>query len=142
MLSGEMEKGIDFLVSAFRNQSVELPEDKERIDDIHSDPYHRWKDITLKLEAVLRRCLIRRLWDIVEYEKPDLLFSVRFQELDKDVIRMISQETDTITVGWFSDDHWRFDDFTRFWAPQFNWLVTTAQSSLPKYEALGYQNVI
>ena len=84
-----------------------------------------------------------RLWALVRAERPDLLFSVLFkEELDKDVVRRISQETTTTTLNWFADDHWRFDSFSRYWAPCFNWVVTTAESALPKYRKLGYQNVI
>lgn len=84
-----------------------------------------------------------RLLDLVAAEKPDLLFCVLFEnELDIDTISRISRETDTVTYNWFCDDHWRFDGFTRYWAPAFNWVSTTAASALPKYRRIGYSNVI
>ena len=46
------------------------------------------------------------------------------------------------TVNWFTDDHWRFDRFSRHFAPAFDWSITTDRDSLPKYEAIGYENVI
>lgn len=83
------------------------------------------------------------LWDTVVKERPALLFCFLFKdELDKDIIGRISTNTDTITLNWFADDHWRFDDFSRYWGPMFNWVTTTASSALPKYEAIGYDNVI
>jgi spore maturation protein CgeB len=85
----------------------------------------------------------RLLWETVVGERPELLFSVLFRdELDKHTIKKISAKTDTTTLNWFCDDHWRFDDFSRHWAPMFNWVTTTASSALPKYKALGYHNVI
>lgn len=85
----------------------------------------------------------RRLLEIVRAEKPYLLFSVLFdQELDPRTIRDISENTDTVTLNWFCDDHWRFDNYSRFWAPCFNWVVTTANSALPKYKKIGYKNVV
>lgn len=85
----------------------------------------------------------RKLLDAVEAEKPDLMFTVLFKdEIDKTAIREVSENTDTITVNWFCDDHWRFDNFSRYWAPCFNWSVTTAKSALPKYREIGYKNVI
>ena len=45
------------------------------------------------------------------------------------------------TVNWFTDDHWRFDRFSRHFAPAFDWSVTTDRDSLPKYEAIGYDGV-
>jgi spore maturation protein CgeB len=84
-----------------------------------------------------------RLWDTVVGERPDLLFCFLFRdELDKDVIKRISTDTDTTTLNWFADDHWRFDAFSRYWAPRFNWVITTATSALPEYKAIGYDNVI
>jgi len=85
----------------------------------------------------------RLLLDAVRSEKPDLLFCVLFQdEIDPAVIRHVSENTDTVTLNWFTDDHWRFDSFSRHWAPCFNWVVTTSQSAWKKYAALGYRNVI
>ena len=85
----------------------------------------------------------RRLLEVVKAEKPDLMFTVLFKdELDRKVVREISENTDTVTLNWFCDDHWRFDIYSRFWAPCFNWVVTTAQSALPKYAKIGYHNAI
>jgi spore maturation protein CgeB len=84
----------------------------------------------------------RRLAEVVRAEKPDLLFCVLFRYLDQDTIRAISTSGDTITLNWFCDDHYRFEDFSRGWAPCFNWVVTTSQTALPKYKDVGYHNVI
>jgi len=85
----------------------------------------------------------KRLLETARSEKPDLMFSVLFtNELAPAVIRQISNLPDTTTVNWFCDDHWRFDNYSRYWAPCFNWVVTTAGSALPKYAQLQYPNVI
>lgn len=85
----------------------------------------------------------RRLAEVVRAEKPDLLFVVLFtDQFDPAVLRDISAKSDTVTLNWFCDDHWRFDNYSCHWAPQFNWVVTTAQSALPKYAAMGYETVI
>jgi len=100
-------------------------------------------DFMTMMQKQGRDWMNRRLLEIVRTKKPDLLFCVLFaNELDQAVIREISENTDTITLNWFCDDHWRFDNFSRYWAPCFNWVVTTAKSALPKYENLGYRNVI
>jgi len=85
----------------------------------------------------------RLLWETVGAERPSLMCTVLFEdELDPEVVRRISRETDTVTLNWFCDDHWRFDGFSARWAPCFDWVVTTAPSALPKYERIGYANVI
>lgn len=100
-------------------------------------------DFMALLQRHDRHWMNRRLLEVARSEKPDLMFTVLFtNELQKQVIREISENTDTTTLNWFCDDHWRFDIYSRHWAPCFNWVVTTAQSALPKYRKLGYQNVI
>lgn len=85
----------------------------------------------------------RRLLEVVKSEKPRLAFFCLFgDEFYPQTLQEISFHTDTTTVNWFADDHWRFEKFSRHWAPCFNWVVTTAQSALPKYKRLGYKNVI
>jgi spore maturation protein CgeB len=84
----------------------------------------------------------RRLKEVVASEKPDLLFAVLFtDQFDPVVLRELT-ESQLPTVNWFCDDHWRFDNYAREWAPCFSLVVTTAASALPKYAALGYHNVI
>lgn len=90
-----------------------------------------------------KKWMNRRLLEVVKAEKPDLMFTVLYSdELDKNVIKEISENTDTVTINWFCDDHWRFDNFSCHWAPCFNWIITTAKSALPKYKKMGYKNVI
>lgn len=90
-----------------------------------------------------REWMNRRLAEVVREEKPDLMFTVLFtEELDKKVVSSISESSETITLNWFCDDHWRFDNYSKDWAPCFDYVITTAQSAVPKYEAIGYRNVI
>jgi spore maturation protein CgeB len=83
------------------------------------------------------------LLDKVNRDRPDLLFACLFRdELRRDVIRQISDGGSTMTYNWFCDDHWRFDSFTRLWAPSFNFVSTTARSALPRYKEAGITNVL
>jgi spore maturation protein CgeB len=85
----------------------------------------------------------RRLWETVRAEEPELMFCFLYEEeLERRIIQRISEETSTVTLNWFADDHWRFETFSRYWAPCFNWVVTTAQTAVPKYAAIGYDRVI
>jgi spore maturation protein CgeB len=100
-------------------------------------------DFTDLGRTIGKAAMNRRLLEIAKAEKPELMFTVLFtDELEMDVIRQISDLPDVTTLNWFCDDHWRFDNYSRFWAPQFNWVVTTARSAIPKYEQLQIRNVI
>lgn len=84
----------------------------------------------------------RRLWELASEWRPDVLFYVMFEEqIDRAVIARIGGELPTTTVGWFCDDHWRFERFSRFWAKAFDWVVTTDQDAVAKYRAIGQPNV-
>jgi spore maturation protein CgeB len=47
-----------------------------------------------------------------------------------------------ITLNWFCDDQWRFEDFTKYYAPHFTYAITTDKFALNKYRKIGYENVI
>lgn len=74
--------------------------------------------------------------------RPDLVFTFLFgEELSPKAIGQVTARG-IQTLNWFADDHWRFEEFTRRYAPSFAWVATTARSALPKYAALGIKNVI
>jgi spore maturation protein CgeB len=100
-------------------------------------------DYATLLQKYGRKQMNKLLLETVKSEKPDLMFTVlTHDELDRGTVKHISESTDTRTLNWFCDDHWRFDDFSRRWAPCFNWVVTTSEGALQKYAAIGYDNVI
>ena len=85
----------------------------------------------------------RELLAAVDAVDPDLLFTVLFQDqIPADVLAELRDRARPVTFNWFADDHWRFEDFTRHWAPLFNACSTTARSALAKYDAIGYRSVI
>lgn len=89
-----------------------------------------------------RDLMNERLREIVDEEKPDILFSVLYKnEIKMEVMRDISENTDTVTVNWFCDDHWRFKGFSSRWATVFNHIATTDKASMNGYRRLGAQNV-
>jgi spore maturation protein CgeB len=74
--------------------------------------------------------------------RPDVAFFCLFEnELDPDTIRAVGREGGCPTVNWFTDDHWRFDIFTRHIASSFDLPVTTDPDSVPKYRAAGIDRV-
>jgi spore maturation protein CgeB len=74
--------------------------------------------------------------------RPDAAFFVLFKddfvEAAVDEVRRLG----CITLNWFADDHWRFEPFTRRWAPRFSWAITTDRASVARYHEHGIINVI
>src|SRR5829696_3467386 len=78
-----------------------------------------------------------------ELRGDELSFFFLFEEeIPPATIRAVGSAGGCPTMNWFADDHWRFDGFTRHYAPAFDWSITTDRDSLPKYEAIGYERAI
>lgn len=84
-----------------------------------------------------------KLYATYRDQAPDLVFFILFRdEIYPETIGQMSEEGLAVTFNWFADDHWRFDDFSRYWAPQFDWVSTTVSSALGEYRRAGIQNVL
>lgn len=83
----------------------------------------------------------RMLLERVEESSPDLVFFFFFtDEFDPEVVAKISSIT--TTVNWFADDQWRFQHFSRHWAPYLTWVATTYKPAAEGYRRLGHKGVI
>jgi len=101
----------------------------------HTVPF--WMDSYLQSPERLHQDLIR----FVEKERPDIVFFLLMQ--DEVGCHTLDQlKKDYTTVHWFGDDTWRFEEFTRYWAPHFSCAVTTDKFSIKKYHGIGYKNVV
>ena len=94
-------------------------------------------DSFLKNKKLLQTELVKYA-DIV---KPDLIFFCLFRDqFEHKTLQTLSSKY--TTINWFGDDQWRFDSFTKYYANDFTWCVTTDVYSIEKYKALGQSNVI
>ncbi|MDR7555998.1 MAG: glycosyltransferase [Armatimonadota bacterium] len=74
--------------------------------------------------------------------RPDIAFFVLFKDdFPPDAVEEL-QRLGCVTFNWFTDDHWRFDSFSRRWARHFSWAITTDPQAVPKYHAAGMPRVI
>ncbi len=85
----------------------------------------------------------KKLLEVVARERSDLcFFCLSKDEIKQETIQKITKESGAVTFNWFTDDHWRFYNFSRHWAPYFNWVTTTDPKAIEKYHNIGYKNVI
>lgn len=83
----------------------------------------------------------QELLDKVNNWQPDVVFVFMYtDELDKKILDQIKKKT--TSLAWFSDDSWRFWNYSRFWAPHFNWVITTYSYMPDLYKKYGQSNVI
>ena len=84
-----------------------------------------------------------RLIQTIKDTSPDVLFYISFKNIiSSDTLQYIKNETKTTTINWFSDDHWKFDRFSKDWCWNFDYCATTDREAIPKYHAIGYKNII
>lgn len=103
---------------------------------------HRF-DFQARLRAVGRERMNQELIALAGDVEPDLaFFFLSEDEIPPDTIRAVGQAGDCPTMNWFADDHWRFENFTRHYAPALDWSITTDRDALPKYAAAGIENVL
>ena len=87
--------------------------------------------------------LNRRLLELVEAERPDVVFSVMFTyEIWLETWELLRDSGITVTVNWTTDDSWKYACSSRFLAPAFHAFTTTYPSALARYEKDGIRNVI
>lgn len=105
---------------------------KQNWDFIHYDFMEQGLNSGLDL-------MTQELYELAKREKPTYLFAVLFdfhRDPRYEVFKQISS-LGTITVHWFCDDHWRFEKYSSVVAPHFDFVCTTANGALPKYENIG-----
>lgn len=69
--------------------------------------------------------------------QPDLIFFVLFtDEIERTTIEFLSNRF--VTFNWFCDDHWRFNKYSKHYAPAFTFVSTTDCNALAKYKSIGY----
>lgn len=131
---GDPKRGLGFEHYNFYDSLLKMNENSNEVI------YFPFDEIMLR---VGRDEMNKKLLDIVYQEKPDFCFFCLFgEEIKKDVLKEITQKSGSITLNWFTDDHWRFDNFSKYWAPCFSWVATTDSRAVRKYYQIGYKNVI
>jgi spore maturation protein CgeB len=100
-------------------------------------------DFKSREAEVGREAMNRELVELAAETRPDLTFFFLFEhELFPETIAAVGREGRAPTLNWFADDHWRFEGFSRHYAPAFDWFVTTDHGAVAKYRSLGLQGVL
>lgn len=75
--------------------------------------------------------------DIVREEQPKYVFWPSFMyEIQETTFRAIRDEG-AIVIGWFFDDEVRFNDYSKWWIPYLDYILTGDKWSVDKYRKLG-----
>lgn len=120
-----------------RGDSLEYRGFYTALQKIADEVYPFWFDEYLTRRDELQKQVIR----FVEEIRPNVIFFIlmknefSFQTLDY-------LKNKYVTLNWFCDDQWRFENFTKYYATHFTYAITTDKFSLNKYKSIGCENVI
>lgn len=82
------------------------------------------------------------LLNFVEKERPDYIFYITYQDQIKLNTLLKIKKLGAIIIGWFSDDQWRFDNFSREISPYLDFQITTSSVAFEKYKQLHFHPIL
>jgi len=92
------------------------------------------------LERILQvgvKAMNEEIVALVKKEHPRyVIWTSWLYDIQESTLETIRNEGTTV-IGWFFDDEWRFDDYSRWWISYLDYCVTNAVEAVPKYKALG-----
>lgn len=131
---GYPERGLSFEYYNFLDTLRKMDEGKNKIIHFAFDEIY---------QKYGREHMNSQLVEIVRKFDPELVFFFLYNdEFKKDVLLYLKNELKVTTFNWFADDHWRFYNFSRHWAPYFSYVSTTDSEAIKKYHKYGIYNVI
>jgi spore maturation protein CgeB len=75
--------------------------------------------------------------ELVRREHPKyVLWTSFYNDVRNSTLETIRKEG-AVVVGWFFDDEFRFNSYSKYWAPYLGYCVTNAISAVPRYQQLG-----
>lgn len=96
-----------------------------------------WIDDYLHKKDELQKLIISKADEV----RPDLIFFIPCR--DEFFIETLEYlKARYTTYAWFGDDQWRFDDYTRKYAPHYTFVSTTDPWSVSKYQGLGIKPIV
>jgi len=83
------------------------------------------------------------LVDVVEREKPEIIFSVLLgYEIWTETLDYIRGKIGCKIVNWCTDDSWKFKEHSKFIGKHVDLMVTTYEEFLPKYKDLKINSLL
>lgn len=112
-----------------RGLSLEYTGFFQALKQITPEVYPFWFDSYLNNKEELQQKVI----SFVDTINPDIVFFVLMND-EFTVSTLDYLKNKYITINWFGDDTWRFENFTARYAPHFTYSITTDKASVYKYE--------
>jgi spore maturation protein CgeB len=129
----DRSRGFSFEHNNFYNTLLEMNSRSNHVDYICVDEV---------IQQYGKEFLNNKIYELVKKKRYDLVFFFLFKdEYDLNLLKFIKNELSIPTIGWMSDDHWRFDSYSKKIAKYFTLVVTTDKDSIAKYHKNNIYNV-
>jgi spore maturation protein CgeB len=87
-----------------------------------------------RMQQIGKRKMNREIIARAQSEHPDYIFLLTYQnQISPKTLRTLHQKGFRV-IGWFSDDHWRFERYSKKLARYLYCSVTTDEKAIAKYE--------
>jgi len=83
------------------------------------------------------KAMNKEVIDLVKKENPRYVLWTSFYYDFEESTMVAIRKNGAMVVGWFFDDEWRFDDYSRWQIPNLDYVVTNALDAVPKYKDLN-----
>lgn len=108
---------------------------------------HDGHDLTLfdvgEIRALQESEVATKLRSAVEESLPEIVFCFLFEtEIPPSAFARVRDEDGVPVVNWFPDDHWRYDTFSRRYAPALSLSVTTSSRAAARYQEDGFPHLM
>jgi len=96
-------------------------------------------DYVKRITEIGVKAVNKEIIDLVRKERPKYVLWTSWKyDIQESTLETIRKDG-TIVVGWFFDDEFRFDNYSKRWIPYLDYCVTNAIEVVPKYRELGAQ---
>lgn len=79
---------------------------------------------------------------VAEKFKPDYIYFTFIYSNDLELKTLDYIKKKYLTINWFCDDNWRFEELSAKYAKHFSYCITTDKYTLVKYKKIGYKDII
>ena len=93
-------------------------------------------DYTKRMTEIGPKAVNKEIIALVRKERPKyVVWTSSVYEIQESTFAMIRKKG-TMVVGYFFDDEWRFDNYSKWWIPYLDYCVTNTVEAVPKYKDL------
>ena len=87
--------------------------------------------------------LNRQFLERVQAENPDIILCVLLgYEIWLETLELVREGCTAVIINWSTDDSWKYEQFSRFVAPQFDIYATTYPDAIAKAAKDGHSNFV